>query len=166
MSAASPSAVWPISAELVLALDDQLGPPLDGYVNGTQTWLTEDAIDTATLEWRLHPVGGYTPPPGVSHHDLWDVVIDALRDGASPDALPLGAEHRSLSSLWEGLECFPAYGEEIEPAVLAGAARGVLGLGPQAAGLVDHDRVGDEWERSNRARSLMGMLLEELERTP
>ena len=154
MSAASPAAIWPISAALVLALDERLGLPLDGYVNGTQTWLTEDAT------------GGAYPPKGVSHHDLWDVVVTALRDGAPPDALPLGAEQRSLASLWDGLECFPAYGEEVEPAVLAGAARVLLGVAPQAAGLVDHDRVGEEWTRSNRTRSLMGMLREELEQTP
>jgi hypothetical protein len=166
VSPTSPAAVWPISSPLVLALDDRLGLPLDGYVNGTQTWLTDDAIGTATLEWRLHPVGGYTAPAGVSHHDLWDVVITALRGGASPDALPLGVERRSLSSLWEGLECFPAYEDEVEPAVLAAAAGELLGVAPQVAGLVDHDRVGEEWARSHGARSLMGMLLEELERTP
>jgi hypothetical protein len=166
VSPTSPAAVWPISAPLVLALDDRLGLPLDGYVNGTQTWLTEDAIGTATLEWRLHPVGGYTPPQGLSHHDLWDVVLTGLHGGASPDALPLGAEHRSLSSLWEGLECFPAYEDEVEPAMLARVAHELLGVAPQAAGLVDHERVGEEWTRSNGARSLMGMLLEELERTP
>ena len=166
MSGRSPAAVWPVSASLVLALDDRLGPPLDGYVNGTQTWLTDDGDAAATLEWRLHPVGGYAPPSGVSHHDLWDVVTSALRAGAPLDALPLGAEHRSLTSLWEGLECFPAYGEDPEPAVLAGAARAVLGVAPTAAGLVDHGRVGDEWERSHGTRSLMGLLLVELERTP
>ena len=166
MSPASAAAVWPISAALVLALDDHLGPPLDGYVNGTQTWLTDDALDTATLEWQLHPVGGYTRPRGVSHHDLWDVVISAVRSGASPDALPLGAEHRSLSSLWEGLECFPAYGEEVEPAVLARAATELLGVPPTSAGLVDHERIGEAWERNRTSSSLVGMLLEELGRAP
>jgi hypothetical protein len=102
----------------------------------------------------------------VSHHDLWDVVTTAVRSGALPDALPLGSEDRSLDSLWEGLECFPAYGEELEPAVLAGMARGVVGLAPAAAGLVDHGRVGDEWTRSKGVRSLMDMLYEELGRTP
>jgi len=166
VSSASPAAVWPISAPLVLTLDDRLGLPLDGYVNGTQTWLTDDEADTATLEWRLHPVGAYTPPRGVSHHDLWELVTTALRAGASPDALPLGAEHRSLTSLWDGLECFPAYGEDLEPAVLAGAARAVLGVAPAAAGLVDHERAGEEWTRSHGTRSLMGMLLEELGHAP
>ena len=71
-----------------------------------------------------------------------------------------------MDSLWEGLECFPAYGEELEPAVLAGRARDVVGLTPDAAGLVDHDRVGEAWTRSQGARSLMSMLYEELGRTP
>ena len=35
------TAVWRLSPELVAALDAQLGPPVDGYVNGTQTWLTD-----------------------------------------------------------------------------------------------------------------------------
>ena len=34
--------VWTISPELVLALDEQLGLPVDSYVNGSQTWLVED----------------------------------------------------------------------------------------------------------------------------
>ena len=72
----------------------------------------------------------------------------------------------SLTSLWDGLECFPAYGEDLEPAVLAGAARAVLGVAPAAAGLVDHERAGEEWTRSHGTRSLMGMLLEELGHTP
>ena len=159
----SPAAVWPLSASLVLALDDRLGPPVDGYVNGTQTWLTDDGPGGATLEWRLHPVASYDPPRHVSHHDLWDVLVSALRAGAPVDALPLGNGPRPLASLWEGLECFPAYGEDVEPAVLARAATETLGVPPATAGLVDHTRVGDAWERSRRSTSLVGMLLDELE---
>ena len=159
----SPAAVWPISASLVLALDDRLGPPVDGYVNGTQTWLTENVPAGVTLEWRLHPVASYEAPRHVSHHDLWDVVISALRAGAPVDALALGDGPRPLTSLWEGLECFPAYGEDVEPAVLARAATETLGVPPATAGLVDHTRVGDAWERSRRSTSLVGMLLDELE---
>ncbi|MDQ1477906.1 MAG: hypothetical protein QOE62_3135, partial [Actinomycetota bacterium] len=43
--------VWTISPELVLALDAQLGFPVDSYVNGSQTWLVEEG--DLTLEWRL-----------------------------------------------------------------------------------------------------------------
>jgi hypothetical protein len=162
VSSRSPAALWRVSSELVLAIDDRFGSPVDGYVNGTQTWLTDDGPGETTLEWRLHPVGGYAPPLGVTPYDLWDEVIDGLRTGAAPDALVLGGHRRPLDSLWEGLECFPVYGAEVEPAVLAGAAGTALGMAPVAAGLVDHDRIGDEWERSERRASIVGMLADEL----
>jgi hypothetical protein len=160
-----PAAVWPVSASLVLALDDRLGLPVDSYLNGTQTWLTDDGPGGATLEWRLHPAGGFVAPP-LSHHDLWETVVGALRDGADPERLALGGEPRPLSSLWEGLECFPAFGDDIEPAVLAAAATEALGVAPDAAGLVDHASIGDRWERSQRAASITGMLLDELGQRP
>ena len=70
-----PTAVWKISPELVLALDEHLGPPVDSYVNGSQTWLVgdeagdhadeTDARRRSILEFRLHPVSGYQPPDGL-----------------------------------------------------------------------------------------------------
>src|SRR3954454_15781166 len=38
----TPTTVWTISPELVLALDAQLGLPVDSYLNGSQTWLVGD----------------------------------------------------------------------------------------------------------------------------
>jgi hypothetical protein len=64
--------------------------------------------------------------------------------------------------LWEGLEAFAAYGDEVEPATLAQAATAALGVPPDAVGLVDHDRVGDAWERARGGVSIIGLLLEEL----
>jgi hypothetical protein len=145
----TPSAVWRISRELVLALDEHLGAPVDSYVNGTQTWLTDDGPGDVTLEWRLHPVPGYRVPEGLTHYDVWESAVDS--------------ESLAVTSLWEGLECFPAYGDEIEPALLAGAARDTLGTAPDAAGLVDHDRIGGEWERAPGKVSMMTLLLSELE---
>ena len=164
----TPTVVWRVTADLVRALDERLGPPLDGYVNGTQTWLTADdgkaASGDVTLEWRLHPVAGFEPVPGISHEDLWDTVAGALADeGADPAALPLGDEHRALASLWDGLECFPAYGDEVEPQVLAGAVAAALGIGPDIAGLVDHERIGLAWERAHGKTSIVDMLLADLE---
>lgn len=151
MSQLSPSAVWRISPALVEALDDKLGPPLDRYVNGTQTWLTPDGPGDATLEWRLHPVASYGHPVGVAHDDLWEEVVDGRYDPAV---------------LWDGLECFPAYGDEVEPAVLAGAARAAIDIAPDAVGLVDHDRIGRAWEKARGELSLVGLLLTELEGSP
>ena len=154
--------VWRVDRDLVLALDERLGPPVDSYVNGTQSWLTDDDPDAITLEWRLHPVAGYRLPRDLSHYDLWEQVVSALSGGGDPDALVVGSEHRTLRSLWDGLECFAAYGDEIEPAPLARMATDELGRAPDAAGLVDHDRIGRAWEESHGTVSLVEMVLAEL----
>src|SRR5215211_3757181 len=86
------SAVWRSSPELVLALDEQLGPPVDSYVNGSQTWLLDNGPGGVALEWRLHPVASYRPPTELSHYDLWERVVAQLRAGGDPGALALGEE--------------------------------------------------------------------------
>jgi hypothetical protein len=156
------SAVWRSSPELVLALDERLGLPVDSYVNGSQTWLVDDGPGDITLEWRLHPVASYRAPAGLSHYDLWEQVVAQLHAGGDPGALALGEERRALESLWEGLEAFAAYGDEVEPATLAQAATAAIGGTPDAAGLVDHERVGDAWEHARGEVSIVSLLLEEL----
>jgi hypothetical protein len=162
VSPRTPTVVWRVSAALVEALDEQLGAPLDGYVNGTQSWLTDDGPGGETLEWRLHPVGGYVAPRDASPYEVFDEVVGALHAGAPPDAVPIGGERRALASLWESRECFPAYGDEPEPAVLAAAAAAALGVAPDTTGLVDHDRIGEAWERSGGRTSITDLLFEEL----
>jgi len=161
MSARVATTVWRCSPDLVAALDERLGPPVDGYVNGTQTWLTDTGPGGVTLEWRLHPVSGFRPPKGVGPYDLWDEVTGHLAAGADPDSLPLGEERRPLSSIWDGLECY-AVDEPVEPAPLAASATEVLGRAPDAVGLVDHDRIGAAWERARGQVSIVALLLEEL----
>jgi hypothetical protein len=156
------SAVWHASPDLVLALDERFGQPADSYVNGSQTWILDNGPGAVTLEWRLHPVAAYRTPTGLSHYDLWERVVAQVRAGADPGALVLGEERRALESLWEGLEAFAAYGDEIEPATLAQAATAALGIPPDAAGLVDHERIGDAWERARGGVSIVSLLLEEL----
>jgi hypothetical protein len=153
--------VWVVSPDVVLALDERLGPPVDAYVNGAHTWFTEGPAG-ATLEWRLHPVAAYRAPRGLSHEDVWEAVVAALSTGADAAALRLGDETRPLTSLWDGLECFPAHGDDVEPATLAAAAAERLGRAPERAGLVDHDRVGDAWEHAHGAVSIVALLLEQL----
>ena len=150
------SAVWRIRPELVLALAEQLGEPVDRYVNGSQTWFTETPGGVA-LEWRLHPVAGYVTPKGLTHNDVWDVAVESLIAGdgrLAPEAL------------WDGLECFAAYGDDIEPGPLASAAGEELGVTPDAAGLVDHQSIGDEWERTRGAVSIFDLLLGQLDQPP
>jgi hypothetical protein len=156
------TAVWRASPELVLALDERFGPPVDSYVNGSQTWLLDNGPGAVTLEWRLHPVASYRPPVELSHYDLWEKVVTQLRAGGDPGTLALGEERRALGSVWEGLEAFAAYGDEVEPATLAQAATTSLGHPPDAVGLADHERIGDAWERARGGVSIVGLLLEEL----
>lgn len=153
--------VWRIRPGLVVTLDEQLGPPVDSYVNGSQTWFTETERG-AVLEWRLHPRAGYRLPKGLSHYDIWDTVVGQLADGADSQGLTLGAETRPLEGLWDGLECFAAHGEDLEPATLSAAATAALGVAPDAAGIVDHDRIGDAWEQARGTVSIVGLLFEQL----
>ena len=154
---AGAAAVWRISPELLTALAQRLGEPLDSYVNGTQTWLTSDGPNGATLEWRLHPVASYRAPASISHYELWEQVIAQL-----PGPVRFGDESRRLETLWDGLECFPAYGEDVEPAPLAHAATATLAIAPDASGMVDHENIGEQWERTNGSISIVDTLFDEL----
>ena len=136
---------------LVLALDEHLGLPVDSYVNGTQTWLTDDGPASSTLEWRLHPSPGTACPAGLSHYDLWEQVVAALSAGARSRRRSRSAPSTArLRSLWDGLECYVPYGDDLEPAPLAQAATHASSAAPpDAVGLVDHERIGAAWEQAN-----------------
>jgi hypothetical protein len=165
-----PTAVWKLAPELIVALDEHLGPPVDSYLNGSQTWLVGDEADesrddrdpSVVLEFRLHPVSGYRIPPGCSHYDIWESVVAQLADGTDAQALRLGTEVRPLAGLWDGLEAFPAYGDEIEPARLAALATSLLGCAPDRSGLVDHQAIGDAWERAKGNVSIIALLVDQL----
>ena len=152
-----PTCVWKATPELVIALDDRFGEPVDAYVNGSQVWLRDDGPGGATLEWRLHPVGGYAKPDDVDVYEVFATTADALAHDTAPPA--------PLEQLWEGLEAFAAYDAELEPATLAASATDALGIAPDASGLVDHERIGDAWERSGRQTSIVSALFEQLSPT-
>lgn len=148
------AAVWRIRPELVIALDERFGEPLDAYVNGSQVWLRDDGPEGMPFEWRLHPIAGYKRPPGSNTYELFSITALDLAMGRPPPAPP--------DELWDGLEVFAAYGDEIEPAPLVAAAVSALGLEPDAAGIVDHEAIADEWERSGRETSIIAGLLQQL----
>lgn len=137
-----------------MALDERFGEPVDTYVNGSQVWLRDDGPAGEALEWRLHPVAGYRRPPGLATEEVFDVVTAALAAGEEPPV--------ALDRLWDGLEAFAAYDDELEPATLAAACTTSLGRAPDAAGLADHDLIGDRWEQSVGAMSIVAALLEQL----
>lgn len=149
-----PTCVWRIRDELVVALDERFGEPVDAYVNGSQVWIRDDGPGGMALEWRLHPVAGFGRPDGLGTYDLFASVALALGRGETPPA--------AAASLWDGLEAFPAYGDETEPALLRAAVTTALGTAPDAAGLADHRSIGDEWERSGGAVSVIQALLAQL----
>jgi hypothetical protein len=149
----TPTCVWRVTPALVVALDARFGEPLDAYVNGSQVWLRDDGPSAVTIEWRLHPVASYRRPPALDTYEVFSSTAHALATGdltTAPDAL------------WDGLEAFPAHGDEVEPATLAAAVTDALGLAPDAAGLVDHERIGREWERAGGRTSIVDALFAQL----
>ncbi len=147
----SPTCVWRISDDLVVALDQRFGEPTDAYVNGSQVWLRDDGPGGWAVEWRLHPVAGFRRPAAVDTYDLFPAVALALLSGAVPPAPP--------ASLWDGLEAFPAHGDEIEPVPLHALTGDVLGIAPDACGLIDHEAIGDAWERAGGNLSIVDRLI-------
>lgn len=153
-----PTALWRARPEVIIALDDRFGEPVDAYVNGSQVWLREDGPTGMTLEWRLHPVAGYERPPGLGTYEVFSAASLALATRADPPA--------PLDRLWDGLEVFPAYGDDIEPQPLAAAAGEALGIDPDAFGLVDHEPISDEWERTRGGVSIVDDLFRQLGSRP
>lgn len=128
---------------------------MDAYVNGSQTWLRDDGPGALPLEWRLHPVAGFRRPASVeSHYDLFSAVALAIATHTAPPADP--------AELWDGLEAYAAYGDEVEPAPLAAACHAALGIPADASGLVDHERIADAWEAAGGSVSIVDALLAEL----
>ncbi len=149
-----PTCVWRITPELIVALDDRFGEPVDAYLNGSQVWLRDDGPGGLTLEWRLHPVAGYERPAELGTYEVFPTVALAVGTGQVPPVPP--------ERLWDGLEAFPAHGDEVEPATLASAAAAALGIAPDLAGLVDHQVIADEWERSRGGVSIVDRLVAQL----
>ena len=149
-----PTCVWRAGPELVVILQERFGDPVDAYVNGSQVWLRDDGPGGITVEWRLHPVAGYQRPAGVDTYDVFTETALALAEGRTPPA--------PVDALWDGLEAFAAYGDEVEPATLAAAVTDSLGRPPDAAGVVDHQGIADEWETSGRKTSVVDALFRQL----
>jgi hypothetical protein len=148
--------VWRISAQLLVALDDRFGEPVDSYVNGSQVWLRTDGVNDETIEYRLHPVGGYVRPKGLSTDQVFSHTALACAQNEAAVA--------PIETLWDGLEAFVAFDDEgpLTPDVLADIGRAQLGIEPTAWGMVDHEGIALRWEKSVRTTSIMGELLEQL----
>ena len=155
MGALVPTCVWRATPALVVALDAQFGEPVDAYVNGSQVWLRDDGPGGITIEWRLHPVAGFERPAITTIYDLFPSIALSIASGEEPLA--------PVEALWDGLEAFAAYGDEVEPATLAAAVTASLGIAPDAAGLADHDAIADAWEATEGRVSIIHALLDQLD---
>jgi hypothetical protein len=149
--------VWTIRPEVILAIADRFGDPTDSYVNGSQVWLRDNGPNEITLEWRMHPVPNYLPPHEIETFDVFPLTALGLNDDEEVAELPA-----PLEKLWDGLEAFAAFGDDIEPQPLVEASTEALGIIPDAFGLVDHELIGDAWEKSDRTISITDALFEQL----
>ncbi|MDP8961914.1 MAG: hypothetical protein M3N32_09900 [Actinomycetota bacterium] len=159
-----PTCLFRCDAELLLALEGALGPPIDSYLMGWQVWLEPTELPEhptpVELEYRLHPPPHFRQPAGLSHHGLWDAVIGQVV--AARKHLRLGEEERILDEVWRLLEVYPAFGEDPTPEALRHAAEAALGRPALAAGYVDHERLGARWKREKGTFDLPAALLAEL----
>ncbi|MBW3577794.1 MAG: hypothetical protein KY462_08675 [Actinobacteria bacterium] len=160
-----PTCVFDVDADLLRALEAALGPPIDSYLNGWQVWLEPAQLpghaEPVELEYRLHPPHGFSQPAGLSHHDLWDTVIQQVTEDAVD--VEVGRETRRLHQLWVLLEVYPTYREPVTAEHLRAAVEEVLGRSSLAAGYVDHDALGARWKRTKGGFDLPGAIRAELE---
>lgn len=143
--------VWRLRPELLQALQAELGTPDDSYANGSQVWLRADGPGGMPVEWRLHPRPDFARPGSVLSHQLFSLVVGALFSGDAPPVDPVEA--------WSGLEAAPAYGDDVEKEVLSALVTARLGHAPDAAGLVDRDDLGRDWERSGGRLDVIEALI-------
>lgn len=146
--------VWRTTPELIVALDERFGEPVDAYVNGSQVWLRDDGPDDITLEWRLHPSAGYQCPEPFNTYDVFSGTALALSQG--------NELVKPVNQMWDGLETFVAFEEKLEPLILSKAATDALGIVPDGFGIVDHQKIGDQWEARGGQLSIIDALLEQL----
>ena len=128
--------------------------PSTRYVNGSQTWFTGE---DRTLEWRLHPVGRRSRcPRGSRTTTSGSTSSTSSRPAREPDALALGGEtRRARRRSGTASSASPRTATTSSPRRSSRAPPTLLGLAPELCGLVDHDKVGDAWERRDGAVSIV-----------
>ena len=150
------TALWSLTSALIVALDDTFGEPIDAYVNGSQVWLRPDGPNGITIEYRLHPVGGYERPEGMRTDEVFSATALALATG-DPSVVP-------IEQLWEGLEAFVAFDDEgpLTAQSLAALGEASLGIPAEASGMVDHEQIAVSWQNSGRRTSIVTALRTQL----
>ncbi len=127
-------------------IQDKLGDPVDSYWNGSHTWFSE--ANETELEWRLHPVSGFTMPEGARPEELFELAIEGQVDP---------------THYWEGLEIFTFDDTTLSPVDLAQYCSEILGSNPEFSGLVDHEAIAQEFERSQGQVSIVKLLIQQIQ---
>lgn len=131
--------------DLLKHLNDTFGEPVDSYWNGSHTWFTEE--DDLLVEWRMHPVTGFVTPEASRPEELFTMAIEDEVD-------PL--------HYWEGLEVFPVDEHTYDETTFSQYCEEKLGIAPDLCGLVDHETIGNAYERTQGKVSIVQMLLDQL----
>lgn len=131
--------------DLVKQLQLRLGDPTDSYWNGSHTWFNSN--ESVDFEWRLHPVSGFKMPEASRPEDLFDLALEDEVDA---------------SHYWEGLEVFSISDDPIELNELREFIASTLGIEPDFAGHVDHETIGNEYERNNGKVSIVKLLIDQM----
>lgn len=121
------------------------GEPVDSYWNGSHTWFTQN--DEVLVEWRVHPVSGFVMPEASRPEELFIMALESEVDSLH---------------YWEGLEVFPVDEHTFSAEDFSDYCETILGIEPDKVGFVDHDSIGNEYERNNGNVSIMQLLSKQL----
>ena len=146
--------VWRATPAVIVALDERFGEPVDAYVNGSQTWLRDDGPAASRSS------GACTRSPATASPRT------STRTRCSPrsrsPSRPATSHRRRSSRCGTASRCSPRTATRSSLRRSAAAAEAALGIEPDRAGLVDHDAIADEWERSRGATSIVDALFAQL----
>lgn len=131
--------------DLLKLLVDVHGEPIDSYWNGSHTWFTQE--DKCLIEWRIHPVSGFRMPEASRPEELFTMALENEVD-------PL--------HYWEGLEVFPVEEHQFDEESFSKYCTERLGTAPDFVGYVDHETVGNDYERNNGNVSIISLLAKQL----
>jgi len=133
------------SPELLKLLIERLSDPVDSYWNGSHTWFTSAGDND--FEWRLHPISGFKMPEASRPEELLDLALEGQID---------------IEHYWEGLEVFSLSEEPCTLEELHDHIFGKLEIELDAIGLVDHETIGNDFERNSGNISIIKLLKDQI----
>jgi hypothetical protein len=130
---------------LISRLHQALSDPVDSYWNGSHTWFSH--IGETDIEWRLHPVEGFSMPEASRPEELFELAIEGSID---------------ITHYWEGLEVYCFDETDLTPDDIASYVSDMIGIEPDYRGYVDHASIGDEFERKGGKVSIIELVVAQI----